>query len=146
MVLELYFSDDAFGNDVLDILSHNDYFEANNLNRRYFAFWTADSVPLYARFSLNSRKFSWKMLIDPSKLSKNDDLFDTTFTNGRFYIHKNVNFFLKRQDPDGKYGLSVPIYSETVFNNPMLTYVLNGYNRIDISNFDEIIENMTTCY
>ena len=146
MILELYFSDNAFGDDVLDILSHNDYFEANNLNRRYFAFWTIDSVPLYARFSLNSRKFCWKMLIDPSKLSKNDDLYDTTFTNGRFYIHQNVNFFLKRQDPDGKYGLSVPIYSETIFNNPMASYVLNGYNRIDISNFDEIIENMTTCY
>lgn len=146
MILELYFSDDAFGDDVLDILSHNDYFEAENLNRRYFAFWTSDSVPLYARFSLNSRKFCWKMLIDPSKLSKNDDLFDIAFTNGRFYIHKNVNFFLKRQDPDGKYGLSVPLYSQGEQNNPMLSFVINGYEKVDISNFDEIIDNMITCY
>ena len=146
MMLELYFSDDVFGDDVLDILSHNDYFEADNLNRRYFAFWTSDSVPLYARFSLNTRKFCWRMLIDPSKLTKNYDLFNITFTNGRFYLHKNVNFFLRRQDPDGKYGLSVPLYAQAVYNNPMATFVLNGYEKIDISNFDEIIDDMTTCY
>ena len=148
MTLKIYFSDNAFDYLGADILLNEDYFYPENLNRRFFAFWTSDSVPLYATFSLNTRKFCWKMLKRASKLDSNDDLYNTTFTNGRFYIHKNVNFFLKRQDPQGKYGLSVPIYSEEseINNNPMMNYVIGGYNRVDLSQFNEIIHKTQTCY
>ena len=35
----------------------------------------------------------------------NSEIYDSTFTNGAHYLHKQINFYLKRQDPDGTYGL-----------------------------------------
>ena len=31
--------------------------------------------------------------------------YNMTFSNGSFYIHQNVTFFLRRQDPFNEYGL-----------------------------------------
>lgn len=146
-ILSIYFSDGAFGDLSIDILSHLDYFSPENLNRRYFVFWTNESVPLYAKFSLNTRKFCWRMLKTPSSLSTDYDLYGIPFTNGRFYIQKNANFFLKRQDPDGKYGLSIPLHLITnPTNNPITNFVVDGGGRLDLSQFDEIIEKTITCY
>lgn len=36
----------------------------------------------------------------------NTEIGDYTFTNGAHYINKKINFHLKRQDPDGRYGLN----------------------------------------
>ena len=33
-------------------------------------------------------------------------------SNGRLYIEKNINFFLRRQDPFGNYGLSKPLFKK----------------------------------
>ena len=34
-----------------------------------------------------------------------NELYDTPFTNGAHYFHRNVMFYLKRQDPYGIYGI-----------------------------------------
>ena len=36
----------------------------------------------------------------------NSEIGDYTFTNGAHYINKKINFHLRRQDPDGSYGLN----------------------------------------
>jgi hypothetical protein len=146
MLLEMYFQEGSFGDDIF-ILDNEEYFIPESLSRRYFLFWTSNSVPMYAKFSINTRKFCWRMTIDPSKLTNDSDLFDIPFSNGRFYIHKNINFFAKRQDPDGKYGLSIPLHFvvENTYN-PIVNYLINGYQKIDTSLVGAIIEDTKICY
>lgn len=145
--LTVYLTDEDFSG--LDILSHQGYFRPLNGERRYFMFWSSDSVPSYSKFCIESKTFSWKRLINPSELDRSSDLFDLPFSNGRFYLQKNINFFLKRQDPRGEYGLSYPLFVdfEQQLPNPMVKFVMDGTDKIDISVFDYVINNtLNSCY
>ena len=51
-------------------------------------------------------KYVWRDFVASSKLFRDSNLYDTIFTNGSIYIHKDINFYLKRQDPFGIYGLN----------------------------------------
>ena len=77
-------------------------------------------------------------------MTKDMSLFDLPFTNGRFYIERNINFFLRRQDPFGEFGLSYARHTddERHLNNPMeyfnvdsayldLSQIYNFYNNLD---------------
>lgn len=57
------------------------------------------AIPKYAkRVSVND--FVWREINKVGDL-KNVNLEEYPFTNGSFYVDKQINFFLKRQDPDG---------------------------------------------
>jgi hypothetical protein len=79
---------------------------------------------------------------------RDDELYDTSFANGRFYIEKNINFFLKRQDPIGKYGLSIPLFKGSeARSNPMIKFNIIGYEPIDTSEAVDIINKLSnTCF
>ena len=127
----------------------SDYFSPISGKRCLYAFWSPNNVPTYAMFSDGMKKFVWRTTVPPSEMMQDDKLYDLPFTNGRFYIEKNINFFLKRQDPNGKYGLSRPMYkrySQTL-GNPMLKYNISGYSPIDLSDIMYTINDLTnTCY
>lgn len=147
MTLTINFNEDDFGG--LDILAHKNYFDPNNLKRRYFAFWSENNVPLYAKLCMETNEFSWRNLTKQSSLDKNSELFDTPFSNGRLYIERNINFFLKRQDPRGDYGLSMPVFKhiEQVVPNPMIKFLLNGTNGVNLSKYHSLINNvLNSCY
>lgn len=55
---------------------------------------------------------------------ENGEINGYVFTNGAHYINKNINFFLRRQDPDGKYDLS----NESTGINIMSSLVVSGYS------------------
>ena len=61
----------------------------------------------------------WRDLIKPSEYSFMDDLYNIPFTNGSFYHHSNIMFFVRRQDPFQKYGMVLHRKGETkqFFNN-----------------------------
>lgn len=61
----------------------------------------------------------WRDLIKPSEYSFMDDLYNIPFTNGSFYHHTNIMFFVRRQDPFQKYGMVLHREGETkqFFNN-----------------------------
>ena len=77
------------------------------------------------------------------------ETYNMPFTNGCFYVEKNVNFFLKRQDPNGKYGLSLPLhkkYSGGV-TNPMTRFTMGGHEPLDFSDIMHLINNLNnTCF
>lgn len=121
------------------------YFEPKSDDRRFYAYWSPNNVPLYAKLCEGTRKFVWRKLLPASQMMQDDELYDLPFTNGRFYIEKNINFFLKRQDPDGRYGLSVPMFKtyKKEVANPLLRFGINGYKPIDFSDIMYTINNTT---
>ena len=66
---------------------------------------TDGSVPQYAIYNPLEQTFIWKDVILPSETPSNASTYNMPFSNGAFYIHQNVTFFLRRQDPFGVYGL-----------------------------------------
>lgn len=60
-------------------------------------------IPDYAS-RVDHNKFLWRGLYRPGELM-DSDLTQYPFANNAFYINKEINFFLKRQDPYGYSGL-----------------------------------------
>ena len=120
----------------------------NNISgRKYFAFWSPDNVPTYAKLSFGERRFVWKKFLKQSELMMDNSLYNTPFSNGRLYIEKNINFFLRRQDPNGTYGLSKAIYRQNqVVLNPMDNFIIRGYEPFDFSINDIANNNFDNCY
>ncbi len=143
-VVTLSFSLDSFKTLEGELTSQ--YLEPSSSKRILHAYWSNDNVPTFAKLSEKARKFTWRNIVLPSKMTKNAELFDLPFANGRFYLEKNVNFFVKRQDPDGKYGLSFPMYVKygQTIGNPLLRFNVNGYTPIDFSNIMFNLNNLTT--
>lgn len=138
------------GKDVEDYdMSSNTLFDPYSPNREFYAYWSENNTPIYAKLCEGNRKFVWRNLLKPSKMTQDSELFDTTFSNGSFYIEENITFFVKRQDPNGKYGLSVPMYKvyEQKVTNPLLRFVIKGGNPIDMSEIMFKLNKLTdNCY
>ena len=146
--LDLTLKFDYDGFSTIDSLNTK-HFKPGSADRVLYAYWATDNVPLYAKLSLGERKFVWRGIVPPSEMLQTDEMYDTPFTNGRFYVNRNLNFFLKRQDPNGKYGLSVPLYKKytQTIANPMEQYIIAGNEPIDLTEIAIIVNNgMTTCY
>lgn len=79
----------------------------------------------------------WREIKKPSNLTFMDDLYKTPFTNGAFYHHTNINFYVRRQDPFQKYGMVV----EGSENNTEIPS-----NEFDYSFDDFNIKNDITCF
>lgn len=126
-----------------DLGRNENFAESLTGDNRYKAYYTTESVPAYARFNKSTQEFVWRGIKAPSEMRRDMELYDIPFANGRFYIEKNITFFLKRQDPYGDFGLSVARFStETHKTNPMeyfnidptmldLSQIYNFYNNVD---------------
>ena len=144
--ITLTFDGDSFS--TIDKLT-SDHFSPSSEERVLYAYWSPNDVPTYAKLSEGARKFVWRTVVAPSEMAQDDELYNTPFTNGRFYLEKNINFFLKRQDPNGKYGLSKPMYVryEQTVANPMTKFNVKGHTPIDFSEIMYTVNNLTTnCY
>lgn len=83
----------------------NDGYDAGN---KYKMFLKTEGIPSYAeRYPDNSGRYLWRGLKNFSEVSPESEIYGLPFANGAHYIYKGLNFFLRRQDPDGKYGLNV---------------------------------------
>lgn len=75
-------------------------------------------IPHYAyEIGENSNIFLWR---DVLNIGNKDtvELTEYPFANGHFYINKEINFFLKRQDPFGYNGLyASELYPNDIFGN-----------------------------
>lgn len=70
-------------------------------------------IPHYAyEVGENSNIFLWRDVLNVGN-KDTVELIEYPFANGHFYINKEINFFLKRQDPFGYNGL----YSSNLFPN-----------------------------
>jgi hypothetical protein len=124
-----------------------DNFYPTNGKRNFYAFWTPNNVPLYAQLSEAGQKFTWRNIVAPSNYTRDNDLYDIPFANGSLYIEQNINIFLKRQDPTGKYGLSNPITDKDTLPNPMIRFNIIGHEPIDLEPTIQVANNvLNNCY
>lgn len=81
-----------------------------------------EEIPFYA-YKVDSNLYMWRDLLTVGDKDVTN-LEEYPFANGHFYINKDINFFLKRQDPFGDNG----IYSEELIPNDVAGNVKNVNN------------------
>lgn len=63
-------------------------------------------IPRYAYYINDGvGKYIWRDIVKESEISQDSDIYNRTYANGAIYITPNINFYLRRQDPIGIYGL-----------------------------------------
>lgn len=88
-----------------------------------------------------SGKYNWRTFKGVDEYSNEDILKNRPFTNKTHYLHRNINLYVRRQDPHGLYGLS--------FNNDTPLFSMNMIirgNDKDVSNYNYVKEpNRNLC-
>lgn len=104
---------------------------------RYIVSFLEDNAPTYAEFIPSTQKLIWREPKKMSELENESQLYNMPFTNGRLYIHKNVDVFVRRQDPHNDFKLLVPSVS-----NPLRRYQIQGNGKLDFDYVQYIIDSM----
>ena len=74
--------------------------------KKYAIFKKNSEMPDYAYDLMDaSGRYLWRNELSDKDLLIGDELYDSIFTNGANYRHLMINFYLRRQDPTGEYGL-----------------------------------------
>lgn len=96
-----------------------------------------DNAPTYAEYVPASGKLVWRSPKKMSDLSSDSPLYNMPFTNGRHYIHRNLNVYVRRQDPHGEFNLFRPSRQ-----NPLRRFQLEGDARLDFGLIKYIIDSL----
>ena len=80
-------------------------------------------------------RYVWRNFLPSSALTTENELYNEPFVNGAHYKFKNINFYLRRQDPYGLYGLSVSLTTQIPL--PLANLIIGG-NEADIDKFDYV--------
>ena len=81
------------------ILFEPDYNGVYKISDDVLVLYTNITVPSYAVFLGTTSSYVWRGTMNTSDVEASSELHDAPFSNGAIYIEKNVNVFLKRQDP-----------------------------------------------
>lgn len=120
--------------DVTDI-DQEDF--SDTAGSRYIISILDDNAPEYAEYLPTTDRLVWRQPKKMSDLTSESPIYDMPFTNGRLYIHKNVNMFVRRQDPENGYKLMIPSFS-----NPLRRYRVEGSPGIDFDQIKYITDTM----
>jgi hypothetical protein len=100
------------------------------------------TVPSYAYYSGDgSGKRMWRKILLESELNQDSGIYERPYANGAIYLHDDINFYVRRQDPDGRYGLQY-IYERV---GDYANFTISG-NKKDMPDVDyKTIESNTQC-
>lgn len=84
-----------------------------------------------------SGTYVWRVFKGFADIDSDSELHNRPFTNGTHYLHKDINLYLKRQDPSGIYGFS---FSSDM---PLFKTLLNIMGNEKEVNNKEYVENIT---
>ena len=104
---------------------------------RYIISLLEENAPEYAEYIPSTGKLVWRGPKKMSDLASDSPIYNMPFTNGRLYIHKNINVYVRRQDPHGGYKLFRP-----ALNNPLRRFQVEGDDKLNFDYIQTIIDSM----
>ena len=111
--------------------------EGSGGKSRYIISLLEENAPEYAEYIPSTGKLVWRGPKKMSDLSSDSPIYNMPFTNGRHYIHRNLNVFVRRQDPHGGYKLYRPS-----IKNPLRRFQIAGDAKLDFDYIQQIIDSM----
>ena len=121
----------------LYIVTDNEITQSALNSGRYIISVLNDNAPVYAEYIPTTNKLIWRGPKKMSELASDSPIYNMPFTNGRLYIHRNLNVFVRRQDPHGGFNLFRPSIS-----NPLRRYQVEGDAKLDFDYIQTIIDSM----
>lgn len=99
-------------------------------------------VPEYANYLADGTgKRVWREIIPDSELTQNSDIYNRVFSNGAIYMNSNIGFYVRRQDPDGRFGVQYTYDRVKDYAN----FVVSGLKK-DLPDVDyKTVENNSPC-
>ena len=61
-------------------------------------------------------RYLWRPILSEREMVRGNELYDRPFTNGKIYVHKFIDLYLRRQDPYNDYGLNCDDCSSKMSN------------------------------
>lgn len=104
---------------------------------KYIISALVENAPTYAEYMPASNKLIWRAPKKMSDLTNESPIYNMPFTNGRLYIHKNLNVFVRRQDPNNDFKLFKPSLI-----NPLRRFQVEGDAKLDFDYIQYIIDSM----
>ena len=104
---------------------------------RYIISLLEENAPEYAEYIPASGKLVWRGPKKMSDLGSESPIYNMPFANGRLYIHRNLNVFLRRQDPHAGYNLFKASKS-----NPLRRFQIEGDAKLDFDYIQQIIDSL----
>ena len=102
-----------------------------------------EGIPDYAFYIADgSGRYRWREVCKDSEIPYDSSIYEMTYMNGAFYVNTNVDFYLRRQDALGIYGLKYP--DDGTDNANSVTFGGNSMN-IERSIYKTGIEYMSAC-
>ena len=95
------------------------------------------NAPEYAEFLPATQKLVWRAPKKMSDLESDSPIYNMPFTNGRLYIHQNIDVFVRRQDPDNDYRLFRP-----AAENPLRRFQIEGKGKLDLDYLEYITDSL----
>lgn len=97
-----------------------------NINDFYIKRYLNEDVPDYCQDQFNG-KCSWKIFLKQGETDTDESKrIEFIYTNGCLYITKSFNFFLKRQDPFGLYGIRKNTFPSDLNSKSIEDEILNN--------------------
>ena len=147
-VLYLYKKDDSHQTVkvVVDSVDPDDYrvihfkLEGSMNFVNYVVYRKNPAMPSWA-YELNdgTGRYIWKEMKKEESIRSGSELYNSMFTNGTHYIHKNINFYLHRQDPTGENGL---LYGEGTIGKAVGMTISGDVTANDHMDYVPMEENM----
>ena len=123
-----------YPNVIFVLYDYSLYGNANNIPNENLKFkrYFSDSIPSYCEDLGDGRVF-WRDILAEGVFDENSTLkTEIPFTNGRFYVNKNINLYLRRQDPFGQYGLMATTFPVDLYGDNNQDFINdNTYNNIE---------------
>lgn len=132
--------DSVTGSDFTNIVfKMNEILYIDDNNKSLFKFFKPNSEmpPTAYDFNDGSGIYRWRDIESFEYIRQDSELYDSVFTNGAHYIHKNINFYLKRQDPYGYYGLNMAYNEELPYEGQILEQTGNEKDITPAQHFTE---------
>jgi hypothetical protein len=97
-----------------------------NSNKYLFSSYYSPDIPSNS-FSLNENKVVWRNIL-PEGIFDSESIFNNEipFTNGNLYLNRNLNLYVRRQDPFGGYGLKDRTFPSDLFGSEKTDYLNNN--------------------
>lgn len=111
--------------------------EGSGGKSRYIISFLEENAPEYAEFLPTTQKLVWRGPKKMSDVSSESPIYNMPFTNGRLYVHKNIDVFVRRQDPNNDYKLFKPSPE-----NPLRRFQIEGDAKLDFDYIQTIIDSM----
>lgn len=100
----------------------------NTINEKIYKFqkYYSESIPIYGEDN-GDGKILWRDMLPEGVFDEESRfILEKQFTNNKLYLNRDINLYVRRQDPFGEYGLKTNTFPPDLYGNKTDDYLYNN--------------------